>query len=42
LIEEFFIEKHLGMVNTTKKSNIVKIDLTKDDGKITFLDDIED
>ena len=39
IIEEFFIEKHLGMVNTTKKSNIVKIDLTKGGGKIILIDD---
>jgi len=36
LIEEFFIEKHLGMVNITKKSNIIKIDLTKDGGEIFY------
>jgi len=35
LIEEFFIEKHLDMVNITKKSNIIKIDLTKGGGTIT-------
>ncbi len=34
IIEEFFIEKHLDMVNITKKSNVVKIDLTKNGGKI--------
>jgi len=39
LIEEFFIEKHLGMVNITKKSNIVKIDLTKGGGEIIPIDD---
>jgi len=27
------------MVNTTKKSNIVKIDLTKGGGKIILIDD---
>lgn len=41
-IEEFFIEKHLGMVNITKKSNIVKIDLTKGDGEIIILDENSD
>lgn len=34
IIEEFFIEKHLDIVNITKKSNIIKIDLTKGGGKI--------
>ena len=34
IIEEFFIEKHLDMVNITKKSNIIKIDLTKNGGQI--------
>lgn len=39
LIEEYFIEKQLFMVNVTKKSNIINVDLTKGGGTITKIDD---
>lgn len=38
-IEEYFIETQLFMVNITKKSNIVHIDLIKDGGQIISLGD---
>ncbi len=39
LIEEYFIEEQLYMVNITKKSNVIKIDLTKGGGKIIPIKD---
>lgn len=39
LIEEFCLEKYMGVVNINKKSNVVRIDLTQGGGQIIPIED---